>query len=190
MKTTIRLIVLSMSLLTGLSVRADAMLQTCFSRAAASSGVPALLLRAVANAASGREGDYGTSVPWPWTLRVAGSLRRYETRREAEAELDRLVALGITHVDIGLMQINWRRHHDRAESPTALLDPRRNVAVAAAILNDAQRLDADLWSATALLSGEGSREPADYRALVATHLVRLIAQPQEDQAATGHAALR
>jgi hypothetical protein len=183
MHTIIRTVMLTSLMTAASSLAAQPADGDVFSMVAEDTGVPVELLEAVARAASGRQVGDGGVVPWPWTLRVAGTLHHYRSRTDAEAELVRLQALGITHVDIGLMQVNWRRHHERAPSPSALLDPQRNVTVAASILRSAWRFEGDLWSATADISGQGAQAPDAYRMLVSAQLLRLLSERQVDQRA-------
>ena len=80
----------------------------------------------------------GLARPWPWTLRSArDGTRRYTTAEAATEALEALLAAGERNVDVGLMQINWAYHHRRVAEPSALLDPRRNIGVGAAILGEA-----------------------------------------------------
>mgnify|MGYP000101874315 CR=1 FL=1 len=88
------------------------------------------LLYAIALMESGRPRAGGLA-PWPWTLWLPGQGGVFlETREQA------LVALRAhlgTPVDIGLMQVNLRWHGHRVASPEDLLEPQRNLEIAAAI---------------------------------------------------------
>ena len=92
------------------------------------------LLYAIALMESGRPRAGGLA-PWPWTLWLPGQGGVFlETREQA------LVALRAhldTPVDIGLMQVNLRWHGHRVASPEDLLEPQRNLEIAAAILTEA-----------------------------------------------------
>ncbi len=80
----------------------------------------------------------GTARPWPWTLRAtATGARRFPTREAAHAALEALLAVGERNIDVGLMQVNVAYHGHRVDTPPDLLDPRRNILVAAEILREA-----------------------------------------------------
>ena len=95
-------------------------------------GVPRGLLRAISLTESGMAGK-----PWPWTLNVYGRAYRYVGEKQTVAAVRNFLARGITMVDIGPMQVDWRYHGWRFGSVRAAANPLRNVAVAARILRDA-----------------------------------------------------
>ena len=104
--------------------------------AATQAHVPPNLLYAVALQESGRAID-GRLVPWPWTLNVAGQSRRYANRREACADLHRVLRVTpATRVDVGLGQLNAGYQRHRVRKPCELLEPYRNLRLAAAILRE------------------------------------------------------
>jgi soluble lytic murein transglycosylase-like protein len=76
------------------------------------------------------------ALPWPWTLNVAGTPYRFATRAEAEVALRRFLGQGISTIDIGPMQVNWRYNKKRLLTEQAALDPYWNLRVGAAILRD------------------------------------------------------
>ena len=88
--------------------------------------MPRGLLRAVALVESGRHG-----VPWPWTLNIDGRPYYYETHAHAVRDLKRAPQ---ARTDVGLMQVNLGWHGQRFARPAEALDPRRNLAAAAAFL--------------------------------------------------------
>lgn len=59
-----------------------------------------------------------------------------KTVQEARSILERILP-NRKNVDIGCMQVNWRWHGHRVNSPYELLDPRTNISIAATILRDA-----------------------------------------------------
>lgn len=106
-------------------------------RVANQKGVPALILYGVALQEStmlfgSKQNRH--SLPWPWTLNVKGTPRRFESRLLAERALAENIDVGITLVDIGLMQVNWYWHKDRFDSFKNALDPYTNLRVSADIL--------------------------------------------------------
>jgi hypothetical protein len=84
-----------------------------------------------------RWGD-GSVRPWPWTLVLNGPKAkslRYGSKEETARALASFVAHGITNIDIGLMQVNWKYNgHKYVRSATDLVDPLTNVIVAAHVL--------------------------------------------------------
>ena len=93
--------------------------------------LPRGLLYSVALVESGRSYE-GSSllVPWPWTLRSGREGMFFETRQEAQAKLDALIAAGETNIDIGCMQINYFFHRRAFENVADMLNPLDNVAYA------------------------------------------------------------
>jgi soluble lytic murein transglycosylase-like protein len=103
--------------------------------AARDAGVPSDLLIAIAGAESGYH---------PWALNIKGHQVFCQSRTEAESVL---ATTPTDDVDIGLMQINWRFWGPRSgvSSKEALLDPRRNLELGAAILKDSLSRGGSLW---------------------------------------------
>ena len=110
--------------------------------------IPPEVLYAVGLAESARRVDStGTVRPWPWTLNVQGKGFFYSSRDQAEQALDGFFDAGLQSIDIGLMQVNWRYHGERLESPHRALDPYHNLRVAAEILRDCHKHRQDWWAA-------------------------------------------
>ncbi|AVS92462.1 lytic transglycosylase [Paracidovorax avenae] len=147
--------------------------------AAAQSGVPSSVLYAVALQESGTR-LRGRLIPWPWTLNVAGASQRHATRREACLALHR--ALGYTpaeRIDVGLGQINVGYHAQRVQHPCALLDPYRNLGIAAEILHEQHRPGEEWIAAVGRYHRPAGGPPAArYRGAVQRHLMRVMGSPQ------------
>jgi soluble lytic murein transglycosylase-like protein len=111
--------------------------------AAAHAGVNVATLYSIAAQESGMRWHDGSFRPWPWTLNVnegkngikAGA-RRYVNKQAAEQALADMIQKGVRNVDVGLMQVNLHWHGDKVSSPSALLDPKTNITVAASYLKD------------------------------------------------------
>ncbi|MDT3671755.1 MAG: transglycosylase SLT domain-containing protein [Aromatoleum sp.] len=88
------------------------------------------------------------ALPWPWTLNVRRSPRRYQRNPEAVTELKRVLAQGVRNVDCGPMQVNWHYHADKLRTPELALDPWHNLRVAGAILLDRRRSASNWFDAT------------------------------------------
>jgi hypothetical protein len=80
--------------------------------------------------------------PWStaalaWTLNIAGTPYRFATRQAAcHALLQALARHDAKRVDVGLGQTNLGYHGQRFSSPCEALDPYRNLAVTAALLQE------------------------------------------------------
>ncbi len=144
-------------------------------------GVPSTVLYAVALQESGTK-LRGRLVPWPWTLNVAGNPERYATRMKAcEALQQALMNTTANRIDAGLGQINLGYHAKRYRDPCELLDPYRNLAIAADILNEQHNAGEDWLLAVGRYHRPAGGKPAGhYRQRVNAHLTRLLssAQPQ------------
>ena len=146
--------------------------------AAQDAGIPSAVLFAVALQESGVN-LRGRHIPWPWTLNVAGQARRFQTREAACANLRRaLREVPATRIDAGLGQINVGYQAHRFDQPCDLLDPYRNLAIAAAILRE-HHTPGDDWL---LAIGRyhrpaGGAPAARYRSSVHQHLARMQGNP-------------
>jgi len=109
---------------------------TPWETAAKRHGLDPVLLYAVALQATARPSGPGSVSPWPWTLRTQDGSRFYESREAALVDL-RAMAEKTEGLDVGLMQVNLRRHARHFGDPATLLDARINLLVAADILADA-----------------------------------------------------
>ncbi len=99
------------------------------SDAATSTGVPYDVLQAIAVVETGRDGQ-----PWPWTVNVGGDGHWFDTVAEAEAHVADVLDQGVTNVDLGCFQLNYRWHADAFTSIADMLDPDRNATYAAEFL--------------------------------------------------------
>jgi soluble lytic murein transglycosylase-like protein len=124
--------------------------------AARNAGVPSDLLIAIAGAESGYH---------PWALNIKGHQVFCQSRAEAE---NVLAGTATDDVDIGLMQINWRFWGPRSgvSSKEALLDPRRNLELGAAILKDGLSRGGSLWHRISNYHSGGPAERERYNQMV------------------------
>ena len=114
---------------------------------AAERAIPNTIFYAVALAESGRALNTDeVRRPWPWTLNVAGDGYNYSTRIEAWQALRDWLDKGKRSIDIGLLQVNWRYHHERLGGPWQALDPYHNLRVGAEILQDCYATKHDWWA--------------------------------------------
>ncbi|MBA0231482.1 transglycosylase SLT domain-containing protein [Stenotrophomonas maltophilia] len=142
--------------------------------AAQRAGIPSTVLYAVALQESGVRRN-GRIVPWPWSLNVAGQSHRYATRADACAGLQQAIrATPHTRIDAGLGQINLGYHQQRYSTACDLLDPYRNLAIAAEILHEQHPPGEDWLLAIGRYHRPAGGEPAArYRRSVSRHLARV-----------------
>ncbi|MBO9831229.1 transglycosylase SLT domain-containing protein [Xanthomonas phaseoli] len=155
--------------------------------AAAQAGVPSTVLYAIALQESGTR-LRGRLIPWPWTLNVAGASQRHATRSEACLALRQALRnTPAQRIDVGLGQINAGYHAQRAPQPCALLDPYRNLAIAAEILREQHTPGEDWLTAIGRYHRPAGGLPAlRYRGRVQHHLVRVLGRPQAIATLNGH----
>lgn len=153
--------------------------------AAQRAGIPSTVLYAVALQESGVRRS-GRIVPWPWSLNVAGASQRFSTRSEAcEGVKQALRHTPATRIDAGLGQINLGYQEHRFTSPCDLLDPYRNLAIAAAILREQHTPGEDWLLAVGRYHRPAGGEPAArYRRSVSQHLNRVLGQSPSSAALT------
>lgn len=95
------------------------------------------ILYAVALIESAKNSDPNHVTPWPWALNKAGQSIIPASQHEAHALLNKSIARGNRHIDIGLMQINLHWHGHRVENPENLLNPVTNLEIGAGLLAEA-----------------------------------------------------
>ncbi|MDQ7759014.1 transglycosylase SLT domain-containing protein [Xanthomonas sontii] len=159
--------------------RAQELPPPAYQIAAAQSGVPSSVLYAVALQESGTR-LRGRLVPWPWTLNVAGTPQRHATRADACLALrSALRDTPAERIDVGLGQVNAGYHAHRVQRPCALLDPYRNLGIAAEILHEQHRPGEDWLAAVGRYHRPAGGPPAArYRGAVQRYLVRVLGNPQ------------
>jgi len=156
------------------AARAQELPPPAYQIAAQRAGIPSTVLYAVALQESGIHRN-GRIVPWPWSLNVAGQPRRYATRTDACAGLwQAMRTTPRTRIDAGLGQINLGYHQRRYASACDLLDPYRNLAIAAAILREQHTSGEDWLLAIGRYHRPAGGAPAArYRRSVSRHLARV-----------------
>jgi len=142
--------------------------------AAQRAGIPSTVLYAVALQESGIRRNQRL-VPWPWSLNIAGQSHRFDTRTQACMALRQALRdTPSTRIDVGLAQINLGYQRHRYRQPCELLDPYRNLAIAADILKEQHRPDEDWLLAIGRYHRPAGGEPAArYRRSVSRHLARI-----------------
>lgn len=164
-----------LSLLWMLSAPAFSATPPAYQLAAQATAIPDVVLYAVALQESGIS-LRGRIIPWPWTLNIAGAPYYYQTRAQACIALHKaLLRMAPTRIDAGLTQLNLGYQQRHYRQPCELLDPYRNLAIAASILKDQHRPD-ESWLAAAgrYHRPAGGEIAARYRLRVSQHLAQLI----------------
>jgi len=142
--------------------------------AAQRAGIPSSVLYAVALQESGIRRNQRL-LPWPWSLNIAGQSLRFESRIHACMALGQALRdTPSTRIDVGLAQINLGYKRHRYHQPCELLDPYRNLVIAAEILKEQHRPDEDWLLVIGRYHRPAGGEPAArYRRSVSRHLGRL-----------------
>lgn len=101
--------------------------------AAARSGVPVSVLKAISLTETGRKSG-GDFRPWPWTVNMEGKGVWFETEDQARAFVFKNFKRGARSFDIGCFQINYKWHHQNFSSLEEMFDPLANGIYAAKFL--------------------------------------------------------
>lgn len=96
--------------------------------------IPPEVLYAVALTESRSALNGQDSMPWPWTLNVAGEPLRFATRQAAHEAAVAHLKRGERRIDLGLMQVHWAAHESRLGSLWRALDPWFNLRYGASVL--------------------------------------------------------
>lgn len=147
---TARLVVvcLALALTVAPALARDAMLCDSAARvAAAETGVPLRILRAIARVETGRPRD-GRLEPWPWTVNMEGDGRWFDDRAALLSYVRRHADRGARNFDLGCFQINHRWHAHAFRSLAEMTDPRSGALYAARFLRDLHAETGD-WTAAA-----------------------------------------
>lgn len=173
-----RVLALLFALLPGLAAAQD-----CSSLAAdagAAEGLPEGLLSAIAMVESGHTDANGTRAPWPWTLNQGGKSMFFDTKAEALDYLQSAVSSGVTNIDVGCMQLNWKWHAGAFSSLDQMFDPVANTRYAARFMRELQSRLGSWEVATAAYHSTDPTRGQDY-------LRKVIAAQADLPAGTGEA---
>lgn len=141
--------------------------------AAAETGVPLSVLRAVTRVETGRARD-GRLEPWPWTVNMEGVGHWFQTRDKAIEYVTVQIDRGARIFDVGCFQINYRWHGHQFHSVEHMFDPMANARYAARFLS---RLYGETGNWSEAAGAYHSRTPAlakRYRARFDAVLAQLL----------------
>lgn len=175
MATSLIMQVTLLTLLFSGSLSARELPPPAYQLAARQADIPSAVLYAVTLQESGIR-LRGKLIPWPWTLNVAGIPERYSNRIEACGGLQRaLKRVPAKRVDVGLGQINVGYQSQHFDHPCELLNPYRNLAIAATVLRE-QHVPGENWViAIGRYHRPAGGAPAEsYRRSVQKHLARVL----------------
>jgi len=126
--------------LAGASETSDRMCANAARHAETEHRIPRHLLFAISLKETGRWHDgRQESYTWPWTVTSGGEGRHFPNKIAAMAEVRRLLAKGITNIDVGCMQINLHYHGKAFDDLEEAFDPDRNTEYAARFLTELKK---------------------------------------------------
>jgi hypothetical protein len=147
-------------------------------QAAAESGVPLAVLRAITRTETGRALD-GGFLPWPWAVNMEGKGLWFDSRDAALAYAEAAFARGARSFDMGCFQVNYKWHGAHFPSLAAMMDPLESARYAAKYLTELQAVLGD-WTQAAGRYHSGTPEyAARYRARYERLLASLPPMPPE-----------
>ncbi|MCB1355956.1 MAG: lytic transglycosylase domain-containing protein [Maritimibacter sp.] len=141
--------------------------------AAANSGVPVSVLKAISLTETGRNRG-GDVRPWPWTVNMEGKGVWFDSREAALAYVYEHYKRGARSFDVGCFQINYKWHHENFASIEEMFDPSANARYAAAFLASLHAESGD-WETAAGAFHSRTPEYADrYKAKFAEYRARFV----------------
>jgi len=110
--------------------------------------LPSNMLYSIAVVESGYSASgKGPAYPWPWTINTKGKSYYCSTKSQALRLLKKFIAAGISNIDVGCAQINWRYHKKAFHGkPENILNPVYNVAYAAHMLHSKYSNNNNDWA--------------------------------------------
>ncbi len=97
-------------------------------------GLPENILLSISRVESGYQKVDGITRAWPWTLNAGGDSAYFQTKKAALGSLKDRIKIGVTNIDIGCMQLNYRWHKKFFKSLSDMINPMQNVDYAARFL--------------------------------------------------------
>ena len=98
-------------------------------------GLPENILLSISRVETGYQKVDGVRRAWPWTLNAGGDSAYFQTKDAALKSLKKRVKQGVTNIDIGCMQLNFRWHKKFFKNLSDMMIPEKNVDYGARFLN-------------------------------------------------------
>ena len=92
------------------------------------------ILLSISRVESGYQKVDGVRRAWPWTLNAGGDSAYFATKEEALGNLNKRTKKGVTNIDIGCMQLNFRWHKKFFKNLSDMMNPEKNVDYGARFL--------------------------------------------------------
>jgi hypothetical protein len=145
--------------------------------------IPTHLLAAIATTESGRfHKGLGMMVPWPWTINVNGKGYFFNSKAEAIAQTQHLLAAGQQSIDVGCMQVNLKHHPKAFADLNAAFNPETNVAYASKFLHDNYATLGDWIKATAAYHSRTAAYGQQYLVDIERNWNRIVGKVAEARA--------
>ena len=97
-------------------------------------GLPENILLSISRVESGYQKVDGVRRAWPWTLNAGGDSAYFLTKNKALRSLNERIKKGVTNIDIGCMQLNFRWHKKFFKNLNDMMNPEKNVDYSAKFL--------------------------------------------------------
>jgi len=133
-------------------------------------GIPRGLLHAIGMVESGRDDPArGRAAPWPWIIDVGGQDQVFQTKADAVAATQALLAQGVRSIDVGCVQVNLMWHPNAFASLDEAFEPESNVAYGGRFLR-ALYVELGSWDSAAGAYHSQTPDLGDpYRDMVMSH---------------------
>lgn len=152
--------------------------------AAAKTGVPVDVLRAITRVETGRRID-STVQPWPWTVNMEGEGKWFPSEYAARKYVFERFKSGARSFDVGCFQINYRWHSKAFSSIEEMFDPNTNAEYAAGFLKSLY-LELGSWKkAAGAYHSRTDHFAQKYMSKFERELAQLDESPLEHSAPTG-----
>ncbi len=150
--------------------------------------IPTHLLAAISTTESGRwHKGLGMAVPWPWTINVEGKGYYFDSKAEAIAQTQSLMARGYRSIDVGCMQVNLKHHAGAFRDLNEAFDPAANVGYAAKFLSRNYADLGDWIKATAAYHSRTEARGRQYLAQIERSWNRIVTKVAQARASQGKA---
>jgi hypothetical protein len=173
MVRTIQLVLLAIWAVLPASIVVASTCDQAASAAAAETGIPVDLLRAITRVETGRSQD-GANQPWPWTVNFDGKGHFFDHPDEAMDYVQGLIDQGETVIDVGCFQMNVKWHSRRFQSLEDMFDPFSNARAAADFIGQLHNETGNWEDAVGKYHSRTPKRAHGYAQKVATVLAELV----------------